>query len=79
MAHYAAILRVYKAIFCTIGYLLATTPPFVLAALLVFGAALPGAEVVDPCKGNEGFHGSGGLESGPPGPDFEGFRAKAEG
>jgi hypothetical protein len=28
---------------------------------------------------NEGFPGSGGLESGPPGPDFEGFRAKAEG
>ncbi len=28
---------------------------------------------------NAGSPGSGGLESGPPGPDFEGFRAKAEG
>ena len=28
---------------------------------------------------NEGFHGSGGLESGPPGPDFEGFRGEAAG
>ncbi len=25
------------------------------------------------------FPGPGGLESGPPGPDFEGFRAKADG
>ncbi len=39
----------------------------------------PGTEVVDPSKRNEGFPGPGGLESGPPGPDFEGFRAKAEG
>ena len=42
-------------------------------------ALQPGAAVVDPSKKNEGFPGSGGLESGPPGPDFEGFRAKAEG
>ncbi len=28
---------------------------------------------------NEGFPGSGELESGPPGPDFAGFRAQAEG
>ena len=43
-------------------------------------ALQPGAEVVDLSrKENEGFPGSGGLESGPPGPDFEGFRARAEG
>ncbi len=42
-------------------------------------ALQPGAEVVDPLKENQGFHGSGGLESGTPGPGFEGFRAEVEG
>ena len=39
----------------------------------------PGLKSSTPPKENEGFLGPGGLESGPPGPDFEGFRAKAEG
>ena len=42
-------------------------------------ALQPGTEVVDPLRENEGFPGPGELESGPPGPDSEGFRAKAEG
>ncbi len=39
----------------------------------------PGLKSSTPLRENEGFLGSGGLESGPPGPGFEGFRAKAEG
>ncbi len=39
----------------------------------------PGLKSPNPLRENEGFPGSRGLESGPPGPDFEGFRAKAEG
>ena len=41
--------------------------------------ANPGLKSSTPPKKNKGFPGSGGLESGPPGPDFEGFRVKAEG
>ena len=39
----------------------------------------PGLKSSTPLRENEGFHGSGGLESGPPGPGFEGFRAEVEG
>ncbi len=39
----------------------------------------PGLKSSTPLGENEGFPGSGGLESGPPGLDFEGFRAKAKG
>ncbi len=39
----------------------------------------PGLKSSTPLRESEGFDGSGGLESGPPGPDFEGIRAKAEG
>ena len=39
----------------------------------------PGLKSSTPLRENEGFHGSGGLEFGPPGPDFDGFRAEAEG
>ena len=39
----------------------------------------PGLKSSTPLKENEGFPGPRGLESGPPGPDFEGFRAEAEG
>ena len=39
----------------------------------------PGLKSSTPPKENEGFPGPGGLESGPPGPDFERFRAEAEG
>ncbi len=39
----------------------------------------PGLKSSTPLMENEGFPGPGGLESGPPGPDFEGFRANAEG
>ncbi len=42
-------------------------------------ALQPGAEIGDHSKVNLRFPGSGGLESGSPGPDFEGFRAEAEG
>jgi hypothetical protein len=39
----------------------------------------PGLKSSTPLRENEGFPGPGELESGPPGPDFEGFRTKAEG
>ncbi len=39
----------------------------------------PGLKSSTPLRENEGFHGSGGLGSGPPGPGFEGFRAEVEG
>ncbi len=39
----------------------------------------PGRKSSTPLTENEGFPGPGGLESCLPGPDFEGFRAKAEG
>ena len=42
-------------------------------------ALQPLAEVVDPSKEIQNVPGSGEQESGPPGPDFEGCRAKAEG
>ncbi len=42
-------------------------------------ALQPGAEIVEHANEKQRFPRSGGLDSGPPGPDVEGFRAKAEG
>ena len=39
----------------------------------------PGLKSSTLLKENGGFHGPGGLDSGPPRPVFDGFRAKAEG
>ena len=42
-------------------------------------ALQPGAEVVDPSRGKRRFLRVRGLESGPPGPDFEGFPGQGRG